>query len=177
MSRMQKIKSFIGGLFLILISIFLIVFPEGGLGFVAFVLSLTMIVTGLRYLTYYLSMARHMVGGKSILFYSVILLDFGLFTMALSDIPRIYLALYLMFINVFSAVLEIVRGIDAMRKKSPSWKFSMSQGIINLVLAFFCVVFIRSETVLVYIFCFGMLYNGIVKVISAFRRTAIVYIQ
>ena len=88
-----------------------------------------------------------------------------------------YLALYLLFINGISAVLEIVRGLDAKRMKAPSWKLSTSHGVLNLILAVFCIVFIRSEKILVYIYCFGLIYTGIVKIISAFRRTAIVYIQ
>ena len=177
MTRIQKIRSFLGGIILIVVSTLMAVSPEGELRTVALFLSLTLTLRGIWYFVYYLSMARHMVGGKGILFYSVILFDFGMFTLALSDIPRIYLALYLLFINGLSAALEIVRGIEAMRMKSPSWKLSTSQGILNLLLAVFCIVFIRSERILVYIFCFGLFYTGLIKVVSAFRRTAIVYIQ
>ena len=58
----------------------------------------------IRYLVFYLSMARNMVDGKLSLFYGIIALDLGMFAYTLQDIPPIYIVLYLLITHLFSAL-------------------------------------------------------------------------
>ena len=177
MTRMQKIRSIFVAIVTILASIYMIVEPDDGLITMALILSIALVTMGLKYLIYYFTMARHMVGGKGILFYGLIVFDFGLFTLSLSNIPKLYLVLYLVVINGFSAAVTILRGLNAKKMHSASWRLSISHGILNLALAFFCIIFVRSTSVVVYVYCFGLIYSSIIRIISAFRKTAVVYIQ
>lgn len=176
MTRMQKIRSIFVAIVTILASIYMIVEPDDGLITMALILSIALVAMGLKYLIYYFTMARHMVGGKGILFYGLIVFNFGLFTLSLSNIPKLYLVLYLVVINGFSAAVTILRGLNA-KKMHSSWRLSISHGILNLALAFFCIIFVRSTSVVVYVYCFGLIYSSIIRIISAFRKTAVVYIQ
>ena len=40
-----------------------------------------------------------------------------------------------------------------------------------------CMIFSRNEILLVYCYCAGMIYSAALRIYSAFRRTAVVYIQ
>ena len=68
MTRMQKIRSIFVAIVTILASIYMIVEPDDGLITMALILSIALVTMGLKYLIYYFTMARHMVGGKGILF-------------------------------------------------------------------------------------------------------------
>ena len=61
---------------MIAVAILLARYPENGFIMIAAILAISMITIGVRYLYYYATMARHMVGGKAILFLGVIILDF-----------------------------------------------------------------------------------------------------
>ena len=135
-----------------------------------------MVIYGIRSLVYYFTMARHMVGGKYSLYLGVIALDFGMFTLAMSDIPRLYIAIYLMFCHAFSGVIDIMRGLEA-RSYEGSWKLTTTHGLVSVFIAIACCVFIRSNMILVYIYAAGLMYSSCIRIITAFRRSAIVYIQ
>ena len=88
MTRMQKIRSIFVAIVTILASIYMIVEPDDGLITMALILSIALVTMGLKYLIYYFTMARHMVGGKGILFYGLIVFNFGLFTLSLLFYPN-----------------------------------------------------------------------------------------
>jgi len=177
MNSGQRIKNILIGLLMILGSIILIAFPEDGLLIVAGVLSLSLFIYGIKTLIYYLTMARHMVGGRIILYIAVIVLDFGMFTMMMTNIPKMYIALYLLAIYAFSGAIDILRALEAKKYQSSAWKLKLISGIINIVIAILCVVFIGSTNMIVYLYCAGLIYSAVVRIATAFRKTAIVYIQ
>ena len=159
----------IGAVMLLMGSV-LILLPSEGLSFVALIFSLSLIV-------YYITMARHMVGGRLMLYIAVIVLDFGVFVWTLADIPKIYVVLYLVAIHAFSGAIDIMRGIEAKRYHASSWKLSFFSGVVNIVIAILSIVFIRSVNMIVILYAIGLIYSAITRIISAFRRTAVVYIQ
>jgi len=177
MSKIQRLKNIVLGLIMILIGVVMIWFPEEGYVFVTLILSFSLILSGLRSLAYYLLMARHMVGGKSILVRGIILLDLGLFTLTLTDIPKIYVILYLLGCHIFAGMVDIMRAVEAKRYKARLWRYNLAYGIANLSVAVSCLACIRSTGMLVVIYCTGMIYSACVRIVSAFRRTAIVYIS
>lgn len=177
MNSGQRIKNILIGLLIILGSIILIALPEEGLIITAAVLSLSLFIYGIRMLIYYLTMARHMVGGRIMLYLAVIVLDFGMFTMMMTSIPKIYIALYLLAIYAFSGAIDILRALEAKKYQASSWRFKLISGVINIVIAILCVVFIGSTNMIVYLYCAGLIYSAIVRIVTAFRKTAIVYIQ
>lgn len=176
MTKLQRIKSFFSGLISLAFSILILWDHDKGFELIMVVLGFSMVIRGIHSLVYYFTMARYMVGGKYSLYLGIIMFDFGVFTLAMSDIPRIYIVLYLMACNAFSGVIDIMRGLEA-RSYEGSWKLNTAHGIVNIIIAIACCVFISSKRILVYIYAAGLIYSSIIRIINAFRRSAIVYIQ
>ena len=177
MSSGQRIKNILIGILTILGCLILIIMKDDGLIIVASILSISLFVYGIKMLIYYFSMARHMVGGRIMLYLGIVVLDFGMFTMMLTNIPKIYIVLYLLVIYAFSGVIDILRSLEAKKYESPTWKLSLISGVINIVVAILCVAFIGSTRMIVYFYCAGLIYSAIIRIVTAFRKTAIVYIQ
>lgn len=177
MSGGQRIKNVLIGVLIILGAVILIAFPEEGIIITASILSLSLFVYGIKTLIYYITMTRHMVGGRIMLYLAVVVLDLGMFTMMLTNIPKMYIALYLVVVYAFSGAIDILRALEARKYQAPSWRFSLISGIINVVIAILCIVFIGSTNMIVYLYSAGLIYSAIVRIITAFRKTAIVYIQ
>ena len=178
MGKIQRVRNVAEGILLLVMSIVIMILPaEIGFQLAAIVLSVSLFLRGVGMLVYYFTMARNMVGGKLLLYVGIIILDFGMFTITLTDVPHIYLMLYLLATHGFGGVIDILRTLEAKRLESPSWKLNMSQGIVNLAVAVLCIFFLNMTKVLVYLYCAGLIYSAIVRIISAFRKTAIVYIQ
>ena len=177
MSGGQRINNVLIGILIILGAVILIAFPEEGIIITASILSLSLFVYGIKTLIYYITMTRHMVAGRIMLYLAVVVLDLGMFTMMLTNIPKMYIALYLVVVYAFSGAIDILRALEAKKYQAPSWRFSLISGIINVVIAILCIVFIGSTNMIVYLYSAGLIYSAIVRIITAFRKTAIVYIQ
>ncbi|MBQ7646514.1 MAG: hypothetical protein IJS94_04520 [Clostridia bacterium] len=176
MSAVERIKNVLIGLLIILGAVILVFFPEEGFIIIAGILSISLVAYGVKSLVYYLMLARHMVGGRIMLYLAVVVLDLGIFTMMLTKIPRIYVVLYLVVVYAFSVVIDILRALEAKKLQAPSWRFSLISGIINVVIVILCLVFINSTKMIVYLYSGGLIYLAIVRIVNAFRKTAIVYI-
>lgn len=175
MSSFQRIQNIVIATITIVISIFMMSLPERGYQLAALIISVSFTISGLRTLIYYFTMSRFMVGGKRILFRGLILLDLGLFTSTFIDRSKIYLILYIVIIHALSGAVAALKGRQAKLEGASSWKLSMVYGVVNLLMALFCIVFIRSTDMIVYIFSAGLIYAGIMRLYSVFRRTEIVY--
>ncbi len=168
MSHWQRIKSVIGSVLLLLMIPILLFMPqEQGISLVAFVLSLLLIAYGVRVTWFYFRMARHMVGGKMMLCQGILLLDIGLFSVSL-------LAVF-----AFSGGIDILRALEAKRYGAPSWKLKLISGCVTIAaaaaigIAGFC---FGSPELAVYGYCVSLLYLAVVRLIAAFRKTAVIYI-
>ena len=177
MSGGQRIKNVLIGILTILGAVILIVFPEEGILITASILSISLFVYGIKNLINYITLTRHMVGGRIMLYLAVVVLDLGMFTLMLTNIPKMYIALYLVVVYAFSGAIDILRALEAKKYQAPSWRFSLISGIISVVIAILCIVFIGSTNMIVYLYSAGLIYSAIVRIITAFRKTAIVYIQ
>lgn len=177
MSSGQRIKNILIGVLIILGAVILIAFPEDGLTITAAILSISLFIYGIRKLIYYFTMARHMVGGRIILYLGIIMLDFGMFAMMMTQIPRIYIVIYLVVIYAFDGVIDILRSLEAKKYQASGWQFRLITGIIGIIFAILCIVFINSARVIVYLYSAALIYAAVVKIVTAFRKTAIVYIQ
>ena len=176
MSRLQRIGVFISGLLMLLGAAVRILNVEDGLMFITTVLAVSLFVMGIRIIVYFLTMARHMVGGKAMLFAGVFLLDFGFFTSTMFDESRLMIILYLAGWHAFSGLVSLLRAREA-RKYKGHWKLSAVYGIGNIAVAIFCLIFSKSAKILTGIYCAGLVYSAGIRMISSFRRTEIVFIQ
>ena len=137
----------------------------------------TLIVSGIRSLIYYFSMARHMVGGRTVLYRAVIILDIGLFTTSLTNVPLYFMVLYLAGMHGFAGAIDILRALESRKLQTKSWKLTLSQGIINMGIAGVCLTFIGTMEISVLVYGLGLIYSGVMRVIQAFRKTEVIYIQ
>jgi uncharacterized membrane protein HdeD (DUF308 family) len=165
---------------MLLFCVFIFLNPKAGYRFAALIIILSMLYFGLKLLIYYQTMARHMVGGKAMLFLSILILDFGVFVFTIVDTPMLFLLVYLLLFHGFSGAISILRAMEVRRFSSGVWVLNLAAGVLNLGVALGAVVsavVFRSITALAYLYLVGLLYSAIVRIASAFRRTEIVYIQ
>ena len=174
---MNRVFNVLVGLIMVLCGALFISNPRDGYKVIISILAVSLLFYGIRMFWFYFRMARHMVGGRSILYRAVIMFDLGLFTISLSDIPLIYVILYLAGIHFFAGGIDILRANESRRLQAESWKLQFAQGLVNVILAALCLAFIHSMAVAVVIYGAGLIYSGGTRIIQAFRRTAVVYIQ
>lgn len=177
MTIFQRIKRILLGLCMFAAALIFIIFPsDEAYSVVVGVLSLGLAIAGIKDIFYYFTMARHMVGGKMILVWGVITLDFAIITGSLASVPKIYILLYLIGIHAFSGAVEILRAREARKAVAGPWKMKFSHGIVNLILAIACLVFIRQPNTALIIYSIGLMYSAVVRIVDAFRKTAFVVI-
>lgn len=178
MNSIQRIKKFLSGLAMLLGSFILVAEPENGYYMIAVLLSISLLISGIRFLVYYITMARNMVGGKSILYKALVLMDLGLFTMTTITIPKIYLICHLLISHAFAGIVDMMKSVEDKKLQAPSWRMSFIYGLGNLLTAvasFICILNQSTELV-VDIYCIGLAYSGIMQMAASFRKTAIIYI-
>lgn len=176
MSSIERIFNIAAGVLMAASALIMIFLPDIGAIIVLLILAFSLIAFGIRTLIYYVTMARHMVGGRLQLYLGIIVLDFGAFALTLTDVPKVYIMLYLLGIHAFSAVVSILRAFEAKRFGASSWKMKFFMGIAELLIAAACGVFINSMHIMVYIYAGGLLYSAVMRIIEALRKTAIAYI-
>ena len=178
--RLRLTEGILNAFILVLCAVLIVIQGENGLPLAALVISLSLILYAVRTLVYYFTMARHMVDGKYILFKGVILLDLGVVTLSVSDNASRFLILYLLGAHVFSGGISILRALEARRFGALSWRLRLTEGILNLFIAAVALIFglfLGSLRTVCWIYASGLIYSAILKIIGAFRKTAIVYIQ
>lgn len=175
MSRAQRVKEVLFGLVAILSAAIMMLDTELGYSLVALILSVMLVIAGIRRIGYYATMARHMVGGKSVLYLGVLLFDMGIAAGSLSTTPQSFIMLYLLGCHLLSGVILVLRAREQHALDAP-WRLTLAQGIANILVAGACIVFRRSEQMVVYVYSLGLIYSACLRIASAFRRTEIVYI-
>lgn len=178
MNSIQRIKKFLSGLGMLLGSIILLLDPENGFYVVAILLSLSMLLSGIKSLIYYITMAKNMVGGRPILYKALILTDLGLFTLTAITIPKIYLICHLLISHAFAGLVDMLKAVEDKKLQAPSWRMSFIYGFGNLLTAaaaFTCILN-NSTHLVMYIYCAGLAYSAVLQMAASFRKTAIIYI-
>lgn len=177
MTKFQRIENFIVAIFLLVLSVILIFVQDDGYLVVFGLINISWFIQSLRLLVYYFTMARFMVGGKRVLLKGVIFFDLALVSYSLSDIPKIYIMLYLVSGMLFINLIELLRAIDAKKCGNPHWILKMSEGIVGMAMAVICLMNYKSPTLIVYIYAVELAYAALVRIVNTFRRTSMVYIQ
>ncbi len=177
MTVFQKVTNILMAIILVALSVILIALPSYGYLIILIVLSVTFLFNGIKTLWYYITMARHMVGGWRSLFRGILVFDIGLFTMSLSSIPSIYIVLYLAGIYIFTGGISVVNALNAKKMESTHYKPKLIAGIINVLIGISCIVLMKWGDYVVYVYAFGMVYNAILRVINVFHKEEMVYIQ
>ena len=175
MTKARRVSNIFTGLIMIAAAFFLAVDADSTYPAIILIFGISLLISSVRSLVYYFTMARHMVGGRRVLYRAIIILDMGLFTLSLTDVPLFCVVLYLAGIHAFSGVIDILRAGESRRLQAPSWKLRFSAGLINIIMACLCLVFIGVVEVAVLVYCIGLAYAGVVRIIQAFRRAKTIY--
>lgn len=179
MTTIQRIRDILIGICMILLAAMMIINAEVGFKLIASILCVALFMLGLRYVVFYFRMARYMVEGRITLYEGIIILDVSVLGLMLTDFPHSYLILYLMGIHAFSGVVDVLNALEARKLETP-WKGKLLHGLINLFVAVSCVYFgfVKNDIdSVVYLYALGLLYSALNRIVGAFRRTAVVYIQ
>ncbi len=180
MSSFQRIKNIVIGVVIILFAVFIMMAPQEGYLFAAVVISLWLFIYGIRLLFFYFTMARHMVGGKLMLYQAIIILDLALFTTSIISMSSFTIFIYLLIIYGFTGAIDILRALEAKNNGAKNWRLKLMTGCILVIFVVLMAVLgliFKKTDILIYGFCLSLIYSGIMKIVTAFRRTAMVYIQ
>lgn len=177
MNLFQRIRSIVIGLIMIAVGILIIALPDQGYLIAILVLSGTLIFYGIRNLIFYFNMARHMVGGRKILYLAIITIDIGVFSLSLANVSMFIIVIYLFGSHMLSGGIDIMRALENKKYQAPHWKFRLTYGIINIAVGFVCIIFINNINIAVFIYSAGLIFSAISRIISAFRTTSVVYVQ
>ncbi len=179
MSLFQRIKEIIVACFIALFGIILLFAGEEGQLIVIYIICLWLFFEGIRLLVYYMRMARHMVGGKRVLLRSVITLDLGLVTVQMIAMSNITILIYLLSIFAFTGAIDILRSMES-KRNGGHWKIKFINGCLYILYSIALIIgglFVKNTYFLVCGFCLCLFYSACFRVFSAFRKTAVVYIQ
>ena len=180
MSRFGRTMNAIASLFTIAVAVLMFFLDSiHGLKLVILVIQAGMTLRGLQTIVYYFSMARHMVGGKNVLFRGMIFLDLGVLAGTIFEHPVVYILIYMSFLHIFTGAVSALRANES-RKIGSSWRLKMAYGITNILLAvivLICGIAFGRLRIAVWVYSVGLIYSSILNIISAFRKTEIVYIQ
>ncbi len=176
MNRLQRIRSFLSGIVMLLGGVALIFFEDKSLTLITLIIGISLLVMGLNALFYYFTMARYMVGGKAALVSALFMLDFGAFTIAMYDASRLVTLMYLTGLYAFTGLVSILRAIEIRRYKGP-WKLRLAQGVGSAVIAAACIFSRGDGALLVLLYSAGLIYSAILRIIAAFRKTELVFVQ
>lgn len=139
-------------------------------------LAASQIVEGLRYLVFYGTMARHMVGGKTILSRGIITLDIGAFIFAsFNGTENVIILLYILVFRLVNGAIDVLRMLEAKKSGAP-WKLHLISAIINLGCVVAGTIFLQNPNAVIIIYCITLVYSAISRFIAACQKTAIVYI-
>ena len=179
MTNMNRIKNFLQGIGLILFGLILLLDPRGGLSVVIGLLGLGLTLRGISTLFYYRNMAKHMVGGRLVLYRGLFFLDAGIFSSTLANAPSVYLIVYIAAMNLFTALVAFLRARESKKLGSRLWILRTLYGTGLLVMVSVAIVhgiyYHRTDTA-VYVYALGTLYSAARKIGSSFQKSAIAYI-
>lgn len=179
MSLFQRIRSALRGVFTLLLAVLLAVIPKESYDLIALLIGITLLIYGARMLIFYFSMARHMVGGKTTLYQSIIILDLSLLTLSIAAMGDVIVLVYLLFMFAFTGFIGVMRALEA-RQVGSRWRFQLVGGAVRVLFAISLLVvgvILRRTEIMVYGYCLSLAYSGVTRIVNAFRKTAIVYIQ
>ena len=177
MTKWQRIQKILGGVLTLLLAPLLPLNPEAGCIIIVMVLGFSAVLKGLRMILYFISMARHMVGGKIILYQGFILLDFGLFTLGLADIPSRFIMLYLLLGYLFYGFVGVLRALEIRKRDISSWRFKLLVSAGDIALGVLCLVKLNSMRWAATVYCLGVLWAALGRIISACRPNQRVYVN
>lgn len=177
MGKARRVLHVISGVFAILLGLLMVISGGDAYRIVLIILELTLIFRGIGFLSYYFTMARHMVGGRVVFYQGVFMLDIGLFIAGLHNLPRVYAMIYLVLSLAIDGAVDLLRTREILRLESKRWKYQVFTGTVKIAISVVCMLFFDSPAILCFIYGFGLVHSGVARISAGVRRSAIVYIN
>ena len=177
MSKFNRIKNIVIGIVIIIVSIFMFIFPGIGYYMATVILGVVLLIDGIKQLVYFFSMGIHMVGGKMILYRALITMDLSFFILSIKGIGQRYMMAYFVIYYFFAGIITIFRAYESRKVEAAFWKWKMITGIIKVAISIMCIINNNSEDIMLYLMCFGLIVSAITRIGKALKKTAIIYIQ
>ena len=173
----NRIWHFALGIGMILASIVLLLDPQDGCYVIVLLLDIVLIAAGTRLIVYYITMARFMVDSEGILYKAIILLDFGMFIFNLDDFPMHAVMFYLIGIFGATGFIRLLKVFEVKRSGGKFWHVTFFVGIGRILIAIASLFFLDSVMMMSVLYCVGLLNTAVSHIISAFRPTAVAYVE
>lgn len=177
MSKAKRVWNIIVAILMIQAALFLMFIPDVAFLIIAVFVGMMLTIKGIRFLFYYATHACHMIGGKKILLVGLLMFDIGIFSTSLLDQAQMIMIFYVVAIHLVAAVLNLARAVSNKGDGNPGWKIDLAQGIGNIAQVVLCLIFAGFVAIPVFIYCAGVIYSAVLKIISSCKKTAIVYVQ
>ena len=177
MSKIRRVLTILASLIAIEGSVAIMMMPEIAYKVLALGIGMTLVYYGVRYIIYYITNAQHMVGGKWFMLIGIIMFDMGAFATAIFDRAQVITMIYIIATHFVVTVLGAVRTVGDRKDNNPRWKISLAQCIAGFIQVTLSLIFINHSMIPLYLYCIYAIYTSILMIISAFKKTAIVYVQ
>lgn len=174
MNLLQRIKAIFSAVLLLLCAGIFIAAPENGHDIVLILMTLTFLFGGLRHLLFYATMARHMVGGRHILWKGLFYLEVGLCTAGMTQVSPTVIMIYLTAGYLFDGATELFKVYEGRSTRDIHWLMYLASGLLHLVIAYECLRHHNSPQLISGLYAFGLVAMAFVRIASIFKRTAIV---
>ena len=176
MSKFQKIVSILKSILIIIIGLLMIISPSDGFFILILILQLGLLISGIKLLVYYFSMARYKVGGLSTLYKSIIVIDSALLLFSFSTAhPKLIMSLLIITI-AFEGVVYIMKAMKSRTLEYSSWKAQLLHGLIYFIIAILCLFFMDNTTISTILFAIGLIVSAVSDIITSVKKTEIIYI-
>lgn len=176
MTKLQRIQNILAALVMFAFAGLILRYQDYGVQIISVLVWISLTVEGIRELYYYFSMARHMVRGEAVLYRALLVCDLAIFTGVVATIPSAYILIYLTGLFGFAGVVGVLRAMEARKNGAESWRFNAFQGFFNIALAVLCLIFIRVGYPAGLLYSIMLINSAILRLISSFRRTSVIYI-
>ena len=180
MTKVRKIGTIGISLLTIIVGILILIMGIDGFQYMILLISISFIISGLHQLFYYVTMARKMVGGKSILVRGLLTLDIGVFFLTKMDNPVSFIILYILGYHLLAGVVDVLKVLENRRMGVSIWGFNLFYGIANIAFAIICLICILGigNVILVtYLYGLWLLFTAVIKIVSVYKEQSAVIIE
>ena len=176
MTKWGRIKMILSSLLMIFSAFLLIISQEDAFDVIAALLSIYLIAYAIREFHYFFTLARFMVGGKYLFYRAILALDFGIFAVTMTRMPSEIILFFLCASFIFTGVIDILKSMDS-KKMGGSWRLRFAKGALTILFSALCMVFLRTPDTAISLLVFNLLYNAVIRIITALKPANIMAIQ
>lgn len=164
-------------LLLILIGILIFVLPSpDDFLTVCYLVGTIITAKGLIKFIYYLTSARHMIGGGKIFINSFLLMDLGLLAFLVLLIKLSLGLYYIVGILGIYGFIDIIRSFELKKYGYKTWFFKLIMGLLIIAVGVICPIFSKDQDMILLIASIACVLLGIVGIVKSFTKSMVEYI-